>query len=78
MRHLLTYFYIRNPTCDFVANMSLNKMPLMGERSWPSGEGVGLSNLGSWVRSAYWPFTGHGSLLKLRQFHLPLICLSFK
>ena len=23
----------------------------------------------------YWPI-GHGSLLKLRQFHLPLICLS--
>ena len=32
----------------------------------------GLRTLGSWFD----PHTGYGSLLKLRQFHLPLVCIS--
>ena len=42
-------------------------LALHGERSWPSGQGVGLRTLGSWVRSPQWAWFA----LKLRQFHLP-------
>ena len=39
---------------------------LEGERSWPSGQGVGLR-----MNRGFDPHIGHCSLLKLSQFHLP-------
>ena len=45
----------------------------LGERSWSSGYGVGLMTHGR----GFNPHTGHGSLLKLRQFHLPRFALVY-
>ena len=44
---------------------------------WGSGRGLVVRLLGSGLQGrGFDPHTGHGSLLKPRQFHLPLICLS--
>ena len=51
----LVDFFSRNCLCHISIIWLSSCITLMGwERSWPSGYGVGLRTLGSWVRSPHW------------------------
>ena len=52
---------------NYIPNMFHMVLNTSGEQSWPSVQGVGLRTRDLWFDT----HTGHVSLLKVRQLHLP-------